>query len=419
MAAHAPANTAVDTIREDRLEWAPWMTRKALLAKPRHRWLTFPHSFTSELVHALMDEWGLSTRDLVLDPFVGAGTTLLAAKQRQIPATGYDISPLAQLASRTKVADYESSSLQAIAEKLRKALMQNQPRNDSRARRCEFLARALPGDLLATFLRYANAIDELVCAPPERDFFKLALMGIVPAFSRAQATGGWLKWTENHKNRQALRPVFEAQIDEMLRDIDDDSSPAQHCWTVGSADARCIPDQDDTYTAVITSPPYPNRHDYTRVFGVELMIGFLTEAETQRLRHASLQSHPEARPYGRNASGYHRPAALGHILDNLKYADTPARLRRMLDGYFRDIYRSLREAGRVTRSGAKLAFVVGNVQYGGCAVPVDDLTAELGALAGLRCTKMYVGRYRGNSAQQMRRHGRRPSRETVVVFEKP
>jgi hypothetical protein len=42
----------------------------------------FPHSFTSELVHALIKEWDLASHDHIVDPFVGAGTTLLVVGRR-------------------------------------------------------------------------------------------------------------------------------------------------------------------------------------------------------------------------------------------------------------------------------------------------------------------------------------------------
>jgi hypothetical protein len=70
-----------------------------------------------------------------------------------------------------------------------------------------------------------------------------------------------------------------------------------------------------------------------------------------------------------------------------------------------------------TRS--KVAFVVGNVQYRGIPIAVDELTAAVGEQAGLKCDRLLVARYRGNSAQQMGRYGRKPSRESVVVFGKP
>jgi len=47
------------------------------------------------------------------------------------------------------------------------------------------------------------------------------------------------------------------------------------------------------------------------------------------------------------------------------------RLIRMLKGYFLDTHLCIREAARVCRKGARLAFVVGNAQYFGECIPVD------------------------------------------------
>src|SRR5439155_1564046 len=68
-----------------RPKWGSWVTPKGLVKKSIHRWYVFPHSFTSELVHQLIADWGLDQNDHILDPFAGAGTTLLAAKEKGIP----------------------------------------------------------------------------------------------------------------------------------------------------------------------------------------------------------------------------------------------------------------------------------------------------------------------------------------------
>ncbi len=91
----------------------------------------------------------------------------------------------------------------------------------------------------------------------------------------------------------------------------------------------------------------------------------------------------------------------------------------MIEGYFLDLYLSLREVQRVCSPKARSAFVVGNAQYQGVPIAVDELTAEVGEQAGLTCEKILVARYRGNSAQQMGKYGRNPSRESVVVFRRP
>ena len=90
----------------------------------------------------------------------------------------------------------------------------------------------------------------------------------------------------------------------------------------------------------------------------------------------------------------------------------------MLEGYFLDMYLCLREVMRVSCPGAKIAFVVGNAQYSGEPILVDELTAEIGEQVGLKCEKILATRYRGNSAQQMGKYGRNPSRESVVIFRK-
>ena len=199
------------------------------------------------------------------------------------------------------------------------------------------------------------------------------------------------------------------QVRAMLRDVDSKATTSRVSWQASIADARSLPDDAGRYSAVITSPPYPNRHDYTRVFGVELLLGFLTSQETKQLRRQSIQSHPESRPERPKSGRYSQPKTLGKLLARLKDDGVDRRISGMLGGYFEDIWCCLRETKRVCKPGSKLAFVVGNVRYGGHAVVVDELTAELGEDVGLRCKTIVAARYRGNSAQQMGRHGRHPS----------
>ncbi len=97
---------------QERLQYRRWVTPQPLAHAPVHRWFTFPHSFSREMVWELIDEWGLGPEDHILDPFVGAGTTLVAAKERGISATGVDLSPLATFVSRVKTTEYQLDEVQ-------------------------------------------------------------------------------------------------------------------------------------------------------------------------------------------------------------------------------------------------------------------------------------------------------------------
>ena len=396
--------------------WSKWVTPRAARNQPIHRWHLFPHSFTSQLVHALIDEWELDGQDAILDPFVGAGTTIVAAKAKGVPAAGHDLSPLAVLISNVKTANVSRNSLESAWSRFRNPLM-SAPTVVVARDRPLLVRRALPNKQLAEFDALAARIGDLDCLSSERDFFRLALISIIPRFSRAVASGGWLRWSNDDVTKGTVEAAFNARVEMMLSDLPDgtfSSDARDGRWKTSTADARLLPDSDDSYTAVITSPPYPNRHDYTRVFGVELMFAFLNWEGNRALRYQSFHSHPEARPVRPPADEYVAPAQLEQSIDHLK----DARIPRMLRGYFLDIYLSLREIARVCRRNAKIALVIGNARYGGRAILADEFTAELGERAGLACQEIRTVRLRGNSAQQMGRHGRVASRESVVLFEK-
>ena len=405
---------------EDRQEWRWWVTPKPLREQPIHRWFVFPHSFTSDLVHALIEDWNLTPNDRILDPFLGAGTTLLAAKQKCIPATGYDLLPLATLVARVKVSDYQSERLVALWSRLLEKIQPSQWNGTSR-KYANFVHRALPGKLLGAFEAIDIAIMRLEATQNERDFFRVALLSTIPEYSRAKATGGWLKWIQEHKSISTLTESFSRHVNLMLADVAISNVPRlslQSSSCAEQGDARSLPDTNDKYSAVITSPPYPNRHDYTRVFGVELMFAFLDWEETRQLRYQSFHSHPESRPVRPDFGDYKQPRHLSQTISSLRDVTADPRVPRMIEGYFQDLYLSLRETRRVIKKGARVAFVVGNVRYAGYAVDVDVLTAEIGEQSGLKCEKLLVARYRGNSAQQMGKYGRSPARESVVIFRK-
>ena len=391
--------------------WRQWVTPRRAKEQRIHRWYLFPHSFTGDLVHALVDEWKLAARDRVLDPFAGAGTTLLAAKERGVPATGCDLSPLAVLASSTKIAPFRRGELNAAWHALQGNLAEEAGTGRTYP---DFVWRALPDGRLEALDSIAAGIDRMAPDSPEKDFFRLALLATIPHMSHAVADGGWLRWLNRGEPAESAVGLFDAQVEMMLSDVPDIPTDCADSWSAQRADARSLPIPDVSCSAVITSPPYPNRHDYTRVFGVELMFAFMDWEDTRALRYQSLQSHPEARPSRPPAEGYRPPGRLDAVLRHIGNA----RMTHMLRGYFLDLHLCLRELVRVCRDGARLAIVVGNARYEGTVIMVDEFVAELGELAGLTCRELRAVRWRGNSAQQMGRYGRVACRESIVMFEK-
>ena len=187
--------------------WKRWVTPKDAKEKAVHRWYLFPHSFTDDLVHALIGEWGLDEQDKILDPFVGAGTTLLAAKEMGIPSSGFDLSPLAILVSNTKTSSFSRQRLDAAWLTLERKLMRNATAPINRVYP-ELVCKALPGGRLEALDSIVTAIENLDCSSSERDFFRVALIAVVPRFSHAVANGGWLRWLNQGEGADNVASIF-------------------------------------------------------------------------------------------------------------------------------------------------------------------------------------------------------------------
>jgi len=395
-----------------RQDLATAATSRDLATAPRHRWFYFPHSYSYRLVDAILDFWDLPPDAVVADNFAGSGTTLLAARQRDLSALGFDLSPLAVAASTAKIASYEERTLERALGRILAAAPAALPKVPHR------LSRAFTDAELSEMFTLLLPIRSLRAARP---FFMVAFLSAVGEFSRAVPDGGWFRWREWPDRSTEIRDAFKAAASRMMADVQALNWPrGEREAMVRRADARRLPIGSACIDGLITSPPYANRHDYSRVFHIELLLLGEAEPAVTRLRHRSIRSHVEAKPprgLARRLEAYTPPAPLSAVLRALP-STTENRVMRFLQGYFEDLYLSLVEAARILRPGGRAAYVVGNVRHGGVMVPVDEITVELAAAAGLGFETAWVMRERGNAAQQMGRYGRQASRESVVLLSK-
>lgn len=384
-----------------------WLTPRHARLLPIHRWLVFPHSFAPELVSWLIDELQMKRGMTLLDPFCGAGTTLVEAEAGGLLPIGVDLLPIAVLASKAKIERPSSAEIRSARLRAVRAARVAEARAPSN----ELLGRALTR---TAYGRLAAALD--TASGPASDCTRLAVLAISRRFSRLVADGGWLRETEAELQPRHVPDV----LDEALQLIEEDvaSKAAGEGGVVHCADARALPIADESVDGVITSPPYPNRHDYTRVFAVELELGFALGDSVKELRYAALHSHPEARP-PHKPRNYRPSKALSDEVARVAKEHSDPRIPRMLKGYFADMCLVMSEVTRVLRQGAAGALVVGNAQYAGVPIPVDEHLVRLARRAGLEVLDVIALRERGNSAQQMASFGRRPSRESAVIVRRP
>lgn len=392
---------------------------RELRALPIHRWFVYPHSFGASIVNEMLNTIGTTSSSFVWDPFVGAGTTPVVCRERGLKALGTDILPLSIVVTRAKVCNYDLKQLETALKNLSKA----RPTDSLMPQETD--VTLLKKAFLPQVRSHAHQIYQAISwqLPSNlRPFFVTALASIYRSFGSYVCDGGWPRLTEAPKREaQWLFPDFLQTAESMIEDVRQQSlyfGSASSNYKARLMDFRSKPSKA-LFDAVITSPPYLNKHDYTRLFAPELsLLGLSTNAELINLRYRTVRSHVEARPH-RRRRGFLPSRVLSDIIAFVQErAFDSNRIPRLICGYFEDMFDLLKVCSMSLKSRGYLCLVVSNVQFYGMLIPVDEILSELASLANLRLQEKWLLRWRGNSSQQMAKYGRNPVAEWVLIWQK-
>ncbi|MDD5014366.1 MAG: DNA methyltransferase [Atribacterota bacterium] len=384
---------------------------------PVYGWYNFKHSFSRDLVIKLIEKFHLNDEDKILDPFCGSGTTLLASKEIGISVQGIDILPLSVFISNSKLYKYNSPHIKNVIKEIKNLLEKNNTNHTINKSKKELLTKFIREDILNKIL-YIKEWIEAKDNTETRYFLLSALLSILEEVSYTRKDGGFPRILKEKKIPD-LKSAYLSKLNNMAKDIEFiEKLPDTYAEAI-EGDARKTIFESNSFSAVITSPPYPNRHDYTRVYSLELITGFLdTQEDIKTLRYHSVRSHVEARRKF-IAKDYEPPNTLNIIFKRLEETSLPNReIIKMLEGYFEDMHLVLKEIKRLLIPHGKVAFVIGDVRYGGVMIPVSDVLINIGNNIGLEFKEKITARMRGNSPQQMKKYGREPMEENILIWEK-
>ena len=250
----------IDLKTVERLELGRLVTPTPDRNLPVYRWFLAKESFSRGLVIMLARTWGLERGSAVLDPFCGAGTTLLACRELGIDSLGYDVHPMMLFASRVKLAEYDG---EALLLEVRRLL----------SLRYENVDAEVPGLIRRVFhpgvLRDVLFFREMIARVENRGIRDFMTLGMVNAAMRCS----WaLK--DGAAVRTVKRPVppFRRVLGEQLLSMISDLRAVKFKDSraeVREGDARALDLEDSTVDAVITSPPYLQKREYLYEYRVE------------------------------------------------------------------------------------------------------------------------------------------------------
>lgn len=398
-------------------EYGPFISPYRDRNKPVYNWHAFKHSYSKALVDKLVHEFSLHKDSWVLDPFCGGGTTLLACKEMGINSEGFDILPFSVFLSNVKTRNYNLSLLKKYLVRFsngNRRLAKNTDLPD-----IKIIHEAFSSHVKNEVLKLKSNIDTIKNLEI-RDFYMLGLLSILESVSNTSKAGGFLRIEEKNVAKGEVRRKFLSKVIAMINDVEkfnDDLKFSDVEVGAKISDSRSLQTRKK-FDAIITSPPYPNRHDYTRIYGLELIVGFIKDHnELKQIRYNTLRSHVEARKQF-EAKGYKKPKIIEELITKIRKSGlNNSKVPEMIEGYFEDMFLSLLQMRKYLKKKGKIGLVVSNVRFGGVNVPVDKILAGIGNQVGLSTDAIYTARYRGNSAQQMGKYKRKPSRESIIIWE--
>jgi hypothetical protein len=273
--------------------------------RPIHDWYRLVLSYPPHLVRKYLNAFDVQEHHVVLDPFCGAGTTLVECRKNGIAAIGVDAHPLAVLASKVKTRwDLPVDALAMLARKIHKLA-------DREMTKAGFRTPSLLGKMVASqpiltedemklipegflsqkplkrllFLRAAIEKATAEYDPAIVDFFRLALCDVVVNGAGNFAFGPEIYRTKAKDDYDVLGH-FALHVDTMVRDLEAIQSGGRRfpACEVLEGDARLLNEVEaNSCHAVISSPPYPNEKDYTRLTRVEsVLLGLIRDRKQLR-----------------------------------------------------------------------------------------------------------------------------------------
>ncbi|CDM97969.1 MAG: site-specific DNA-methyltransferase [Limnospira maxima] len=421
--------------------------------QPIYRWYKYKEAFSASLVQLLLAKYGL-TQGKILDPFAGSGTALFAASDIGIHADGIELLPIGQNIIDTRRllnSEFTGDDIHRLKNWVNLKLWK------------QFEHQLTLPELKITQGAYSpetqTAIEKYLAAceqenPQIQTVLLFALLCILESISYTRKDGQYLRWdyrsgrgsgkkSLNKGNILDFDDAITQKINEIINDLEPPTQQIElfpthkpqgkiHLYKGSCLEVMpCLP--NGSYDAMITSPPYCNRYDYTRTYALELALLGVSAKELTHLRQEMLSCTVENRPKDLLAINQNWQLALSvaenqtllqAILQFLEQQKSQGKLNnnsipRMVKGYFDEMACVIQECSRLLKPGGLLFMVNDNVRYAGISISVDMILSDLAENLGFVVKNILIlPGNKGNSSQQMGSHGREPLRKCVYVCKK-
>ncbi len=332
-----------------------------------HGYYTYPAKFIPQLASRIITQYS-DKGDVVIDPFMGSGTTIVEALVNDRIGIGTDINEIAVLVSKVKTTPIDCNLLLEESSNL---LFQTNFSNNNNTKvelpkRIDYWFKPHIKSELLIILKNILKINKIDI----RDFFLVAFSQILKSCSIWMQKS--VKPTRDF-NKKEISPLykFKWHLDRMIKRhkkfntilSSDAFNDIDKHRIIKNNTSKKLPCENEKAALVVTSPPYVTSYEYADLHQLPLLwLGYLEEISIYRKKFIGSS-------YRENINIIDLKSQLAtQIISRLKN-----KKQREVKNYFSDMLESFLEIRRVLKRGGKAAIVIGNTKFQG----VDILNAEV------------------------------------------
>jgi len=200
----------------DKPEYKNLVNFSTNLDKPIHRWFDIKEGYSRDLIINLINRFDVRKKELILDPFCGSGTTLLAAKEKGIDGIGFEINPFLAFLTKVKLNNYTNKDILGLELAFKKIEKMESKKSLISSPKLS-ISKKLFGPRLKTIL----AIKEYISRVPKnqiKDLLNICFLSILEDCSTSKKDGNGLKYPRN-KIPKKVRPTFIEKLNQIIDDL--------------------------------------------------------------------------------------------------------------------------------------------------------------------------------------------------------
>ena len=356
-----------------------WSFKDSNTKEYTHCYHTYPAMMIPQIARTLIEEFSPSQGiQLLLDPYMGSGTSLVEASIKGINAIGTDLNPLARLISKVKTTHYVEKDIQYYLNRIETYLFEYK----------EELVEKRNFDNISNYsywysedslmrLSYISQIINNNTPAELRDFFYTALSEVVREVSFTR-NGEFKRFRMPEEKIKTFKPdVFRLFEEKVIRNIQgliqfnkENKHSKIEIYNFNSS--ICIPEEiikPNSVDMVVTSPPYGDSK-------TTVAYGQFSRWANEWFNYENAKNLDNYLMGGKKQTEeLFTTISIRNVLDEIKSYD----LKRYYEviSFLNDYYKSISNVSKVVKKGGVVCYVVGNRTVKGVQIPLDFFTAEM------------------------------------------